>query len=358
MSTTHQRPGVFSDYDLSTVVTAAAGAKTVGVAARASAGTAGTAYTVSSYAEALAIFDDDGSSVGMMTLLKYLFWNGAAKVVAVPAAVGSQAPTTAQYESALAVLALADEIGIVVCDSTDQTVQTAVKASVEAASADRRERIAVVAMDSNVVSDLTGRAAALNSERMVLVGPKPVDTDGATALSDLCLAAAVAGVIAGQTDPAVPLGGAVIRGFADMAKVYTETEIDSLILGGVTPVECVSGTVSPVRGVTTRTTTGGAADASWRELTTILIVDEVIPGLRNALRAMFRRSKNTARTRNAIRSQVIVELESRMDREIIDGYGEVTVAASETDPTVCVVTVPFAVAHGLNQIWLTAHITV
>ncbi len=70
MSTTHQRPGVFSDYDLSTVVTAAAGAKTVGVAARASAGTAGTAYTVSSYAEALAIFDDDGSSVGMMTLLK------------------------------------------------------------------------------------------------------------------------------------------------------------------------------------------------------------------------------------------------------------------------------------------------
>ncbi len=358
MSTTHQRPGVFSDYDLSAVVTAAAGAKTVGVVARASTGTAGTAYTVASYADALAIFGDDGSSAGMMTLLYYLFLNGVAKVVAVPAAVGSSAPTSTEYTSALAALALIDGVSIVVCDSVDQTVQTAVKASMEAASADKRERIAVAALDSDTVANLTTRAAALNSERMVLVGPRAVDADGSTVLSGVCLAAAVAGVIACQTDPAVPLGGAAVRGFADVAKAYTETELDTLILGGVTPVECVAGTVSPVRGVTTRTTTGGAADASWRELTTVLIVDEVIPGLRNALRAMFRRTKNTARVRNAIRSKVIVELESRVAREIIDGYGEVTVAASETDPTVCVVTFPFTVAHGLNQIWLTAHITV
>ena len=358
MSTTHQRPGVFSDFDLSAVVSAAAGAKTVGVVARASAGTAGTAYTVASYADAREIFGDDGSSVGMMTLLYYLFLNGVATVVAVPAAVGSTAPTSTEYASALAALALVDSVSIVVCDSTDQTVQTAVKASMEAASADKRERIAVVAVDSGAVATLTARAAALNSERMVLVGPPPVDIDGSTTLSGTCLAAAVAGVIACQTDPAVPLSGAAVRGFADVSRTYTETELDTLILGGVTPVECVAGTVSPIRGITTRTTTGGAADAAWRELTTVLIVDEVIPGLRNALRAMFQRTKNTARVRNAIRSQVIVELESRVAREIIDGYGEVTVAASETDPTVCVVTFPFTVAHGLNQIWLTAHITV
>ena len=358
MSTTHQRPGVYSDYDLSAVVTAAAGAKTVGVVARATSGTACTVYTVTSYAEALDIFGDDGESVGMMTLLHYLFLNGVATVAAVPAAVGSAVPTSTEYTNALAALALTDNVGIVVCDSVDQTVQTAVKTSMEAASANKRERIAVVALDSGTVATLTARAAVLNSERMVLVGPPPVDTDGSTTLPGVCLAAAVAGVIACQTDPAVPLGGAAVRGFADVSKTYTETELDTLILGGVTPVECVSGTVSPVRGVTTRTATGGAADAAWRELSTILIVDEVIPGMRNALRAMFRRTKNTARVRNAIRSQVIVELESRVAREIIDGYGEVTVTASETDPTVCVVTFPFTVAHGLNQIWLTAHITV
>ena len=120
----------------------------------------------------------------------------------------------------------------------------------------------------------------------------------------------------------------------------------------------LAGSYYVVRGVTTRTTTGGAADATWKELTTILVVDEVIPGLRNALRAKFSRVKNTAQTRGAIRSQTVMELEKRVSREIIDGYEDVTVSALEDDPTVCLVEFAFTVAHGLNQVWLSAHITV
>ena len=103
---------------------------------------------------------------------------------------------------------------------------------------------------------------------------------------------------------------------------------------------------------------GGAADTTWRELTTILIVDDVIPAVRQALRSKFTRAKNTAQSRSAIRSQVIVELEKKKKAEIIDEYGDVTVTASEDDPTVCLVEFSFAVAHGLNQIYLTVHITV
>ena len=43
---------------------------------------------------------------------------------------------------------------------------------------------------------------------------------------------------------------------------------------------------------------------------------------------------------------------------IIDSFGEVSVKASEDDPTVCLVEFSFAVAHGLNRIYLSAHITV
>lgn len=113
-----------------------------------------------------------------------------------------------------------------------------------------------------------------------------------------------------------------------------------------------------VRGVTTRTKTGTANDATWRELTTIRIVDDVIPSLRNALRAKFSRVKNTEQGRGAIRSQVIVELENKVANEIITGYQDVTVRALEDNPTVCLVEFKFTVAHGLNQIWLNAHITV
>ena len=116
--------------------------------------------------------------------------------------------------------------------------------------------------------------------------------------------------------------------------------------------------ISVVRGVTTRTTSGGAADGTWRELSTIRIVDDVLPGLRSALRAKFRRAKNTEQSRSAIRAQVVLELENKLAREIITGYDGVTVTADREDPSRCLVDFSFTVAHGLNQIWLTAHITV
>ena len=53
-----------------------------------------------------------------------------------------------------------------------------------------------------------------------------------------------------------------------------------------------------------------------------------------------------------------MELEKRVSREIIDSYEDVTVSALDSDPTVCLVEFAFTVAHGLNQVWLSAHITV
>lgn len=150
----------------------------------------------------------------------------------------------------------------------------------------------------------------------------------------------------------------LLAGFSGLSASYDDTQVDTLVTGGVTPLECVSGEVSIVRGITTRTTTGGAADKTWRELTTVRIVDDVIPALRASLRARFVRSKNTAQVRAAIRSQVMVELENKRAQEIIDSFGEVSVKASEDDPTVCLVEFSFAVAHGLNRIYLSAHITV
>jgi hypothetical protein len=55
---------------------------------------------------------------------------------------------------------------------------------------------------------------------------------------------------------------------------------------------------------------------------------------------------------------VIVDLESKKAAEIITDYGPVTAQAVEGNPGVCLVEFSFTVAHGLNQIWLSAAITV
>ena len=205
----------------------------------------------------------------MTGLVRLLFLNGAAQVKAVAVAEESG------YEGAFALLQGEEEIAVVACDSTALAVQQKLRASVEDASAARRERIAVVSgAPEETVSEMVERAEALNSERVVLVAPGGGDE-----------VAAVAGAIAGERDPAVPLGGAVLRGVEALTRNFDDGELDALIRGGVTPLEAAGGQVSVVRGVTTRTKSGEVADATWRELTTIRIVDDVIPAVRSALRA-------------------------------------------------------------------------
>ena len=345
----HERPGVYSSYDASAVVTAGRGSKIIGVAAKAASGTVGEVVTLTGYTAGVAAFGEDVDP-GMSTILRLLFLNGASTVAAVR--VADEEP---DYAGAFGVLGKV-EAQILVCDSGELNVQQALRTAVETASEQRRERIAVVGGSGLKASELVERAAELNSERMVLVGPDLVRGEGT--LPGVFASAALAGAIASGTDPAIPLNGAELSGLEGLTEDYTDNDIDLLVRGGVTPLESVGGVISPVRGITTRTTTGGAADSTWRELTTILIVDDIIPSIRTALRSRFSRAKNTARGRSAIRSQVIVELEKKVAAEIIDSYGEVTVNALEEDPTVCLVEFGFAVAHGLNQIYLTVHMTV
>ena len=349
--TVHQRPGVYSSYDASAVVSGSGSGRLVGLAAVNTVAAPGQAQTITSYDKAVAAFGSAGGE-DMAELIRLVLRNGASGVVAVPIA------DEEGYEEAFELLAGMEDIALVICDSTQETVQQKMKESVMSASQLRRERLGVAAGAADEsVEELIARAGDLNCERMILVAPGGVDGEGES-LSGLSLAAAMAGAIAGETDPAVPLGGAELLGLYGLSQRYEDNDLDLLILGGVTPVESVGGTVSVVRGVTTRTSSGESADTTWRDLTTIRVVDDVIPSLRTALRGKFRRAKNTQQSRGAIRSQVVLELENKLSREIITGYENVTVSADPEDSTRCLVEFSFTAAHGLNQIWLTAHITV
>ena len=350
--TTHERPGVYSSYDASTLVRGSGGHQIVGLAAINSVASAGVPITVTSYEAAVSAFGSQEGKQDMAELIRVALLNGAAAVVAVPVA------NEEGYEAAFEALGSVENIRVMLCDSTQLAVQQALRDSVLSASAARRERIAVVGgAAGEEVTALVERAKGLNCERVVLVAPSSVDGEDA-AVDGLSTAAAVAGAIASQSDPAVPLGGAELLGLKGLSQQYSDNDIDLLVRGGVTPVESVNGQVSVVRGITTRTSSGEVEDTTWRELSTILIVDDVIPTLRDSLRSKFRRAKNTAQSRGAIRTQVVLELENKMSREIITGYDQVTVSAHSEDPTVCVVEFTFTVAHGLNQIWLTAHIVI
>lgn len=325
--------------------------RTVGVAAKAASGQANTPVMLTSYEMGLGAFgQDDAATPGMSTLLRLLFLGGVSAVATVRV-------DGDDYKAAFDALAGVEDVQVVVCDSGNLDVQQALRENLDSASAARRERIAVVGMNGASPDQLVERAKELNCERMVLVGPDALDSAGKP-LPGVFAAAGVAAAIAMTRDPAVPVNGTTLPGLGGVSQQYGDNEVDLLVRGGVTPLEAMGGAVSPVRGITTRTSTGGASDSAWRELTTILIVDDVIPSIRRSLRSRFSQAKNTAQTRGAIRSQVIVELENKLRSEIIASYGDVAVSVYEEDPAVCLVEFSFSVAHGLNQIYLTAHITI
>ena len=345
----NERPGVYSNVEVSSRLSGSSTGKTIGIAAISSTGSKGVCTSVTSYGEAVSIF---GSDCNLTKLIKLLLLNGAAAIEAVPVSVGSEA-TTADYIAAFAGLMEKENVTIMLCDSRADAVYSAMKTVIEGAAENCKYRIGIVE-SAGTVAEVSAKAAAINYERIIMAYPA-IENDGALMGA---AAAALAGVISAGGDPALPINGAELVGLDSFSKLFSDADINTLVQAGVTPIESVYGSPCVVRAVTTRAKSSGVADSTWRELTTVLVIDDVIPSVRKALRVKFPRVKNTAQTRGAIRTQVIIELENKLKKEIIDAYGDVTATADESDPTVCNVGFEFTVAHGLNRIVLSAQICV
>ena len=161
--TSHERPGVYSTYTASSVVNGRSGGKAVGLAALHTGSTGGEVVRLTRWEEAAEAF---GAEEEISELVRLLLLNGASSVAAAPVPDGDG------YGDAFAALEKEEDVKVVVCDSADLTVQQALRDSVAAASKARRERIAVVGGGpEETVSQLTQRAAGLNSERVVLTAP-------------------------------------------------------------------------------------------------------------------------------------------------------------------------------------------
>lgn len=333
-------PGVYTSYELSGVRYSGGATGSVGMAVYAANLQKTGVMTFYSEAEAAVKL---GAETAGAKLTGIILNNGASKVkIAV-----TTANTLAGYKAAFELLAKEPDVKIIVCDTTDANIHAALKSVVESETEERKYRIGIVE-GTGTKDDLVSRSAALNCARIVLLTP---------ASENNVSAAAFAGLVAGTEDPALPYSAAVLKGVVPDAE-YTLAETESLIAGGVTVLARTGTSTEVIRAVTTRTKNGSVPDASWRDLNTVLVVDDVIPHIRNVLKSMFTRSKNTQRTRGAVRTQTVIELEKKRDAGIIESYGNVTVKQDENDPAVCCVSFEFTPACGMHQIILSAHITV
>ncbi len=336
--TNHERPGGYVEYD-ATSRAASSAVRTVGIAALGEG-------SMQRYYLPPAL---SGAAGDMISLA---FAGGAAQVIFCPVA----ANTAQAYTAAVTTLLTQGEVSLLAVETDNGSILGSIAALL--CQEGTRECIAFAGMHQPSAAGLSTMAESLNCERMVLLGGD-VRMAGEESFGGGCLAAAaMAGLLSAQTDPALPLHGTWLPGLEESNLHLSEAQIDTLVHAGVTPLETVGGQVRLIRAVTTRTKTDGIADATWRELTTMCILDDLIPGVRNALASKFLRRKNTAITRRAIRAQTAIVLDDRVRREIIESYEALSVEAVEGDPSACRVGFTFQVVHGLNRIHLNVHIIV
>ena len=351
MSTISERPGVYTTYEVVNVRYSGKNGGYAGIAAKAKSGEFGKVYTVTDVFKAESIF---GGDANITALIKLLLLNGAGAVVAVPV---SESADNEAYKTAFSDLVGNENVKVLLCDSVDESVHALLKTAITETEGRNIHKLAIMESGKEEVQEIIAEAASLNCERTVLTAPRGTDENGVI-LTEGSTAAALAGVILSQADPAVPVNGAKLYGIYGTKKSFTEGETELLLKGGVTALEYAGGTVNVIRGVTTKTTTDGIADKTWHDINTVLVVDDVIPTVRNVLKNSFTRAKNTAQTRDAIKTRVIIELDKKKTAEIIENYGNVTAVQNPDDPGVCDVSFDFTVSHGLNQICVKAYITI
>ena len=150
----HERPGVYSSYDASSIIARGSTERVIALIGKAEA-KAGL-YRLHSYAEAKEAFAE-GSELGRMAKLAYQ--NGAGTVLASPVAED----TLEAYQAALALVFAEKEAGFCVVGSALETVQKALRDAVESASKQNGECVGIVGLAEPTLKNLTDRAAALNS---------------------------------------------------------------------------------------------------------------------------------------------------------------------------------------------------
>lgn len=154
---------------------------------------ANTVVQLHSVEELKEYFLEEGSGKVFCSIARMLLESGISGLYVVPITTDGSAPATEDYAAAIQKLCEIKKSGVILCDSSDQSVLQVLKDKTQEASQNQRERVAVAAVPK---SDAQSIAQSLNCERMVLCCQESGSSFAGEEKSVLFSAAAVATMLA------------------------------------------------------------------------------------------------------------------------------------------------------------------
>ncbi|MBQ8533928.1 MAG: hypothetical protein IJ462_03760 [Clostridia bacterium] len=302
------------------------------IAAKAQNGNTGEAVTLYSKSAAISVFSDPTDAAVLSAMVSAAFDNGAKKVYAVNCQAASD------YLAAFEIFSSFEDATVIVCDSSDQAVLSALNTSVDTSVERGYERFAVISVEADNISLERGMRSVFVSQTS--------ETLGVT--SKHITAAAISGLICKGVYSNKNVNRSSFSGIT-LTDSITQVTADSLLSSGITPVG-VMGSCSVSRCICSFT------DNGIKDIYSVIACDKVIRGARGVLTDLFESAVSP--TYSAIESKLIVFLEKAVDMGLISQYERPILTPNTTDATICDILLSFTSAVGINQIRLFAEVSI
>lgn len=328
-----ERPGIYIDYDSSSVGGGNSAANSVVIAAKLISDDRVKTF----FSKGMAMSDPEVAGDKKLREICAAAFGSGAKTLHILPVVGGSAE---DYFAAFKRVGELSGVAAIVCDSPNTEAIGFLKEYLAESAAAGKEYIGFAYQPGTDAA--LSAAASLGCERICLVcqGGAP-------------LAAAVASAVC-ATEISDPLYGLEISGAQGLDFSLDEDGVNALIAGGVTPLEILFGKVYSIRTVSTR----ASSDRSMLDLQTVRAIDSVLGGVRGRLNQMVGSARNNARSRLAVSTQAGIVLEEMYQNGLLAGYEAPVVTASSEDPTACRVALGFTIARGICRIYISATVSV
>lgn len=259
--------------------------------------------------EKLIVQSWSGTTLTFTTPLKFDHYTGEVARIITP-------KVASDYTSAITAMEQDEDKNIVICESTISAVETAMITMVTNSYNNYNTPCVYIqapsASDSE--SSIVTKAQGFNNSNVILVYPLLTEFNGKTSTSG-DTAAAIAGAIAWNGVPKLNHNFTDLVSFGGVKSKITN--IDSLISWGVTPIELKFSTIHIVRFVTSKTTTSGVPDYTWREGSIRLNVNFIEKEISKSLQMKFLQKWNTSTVREAIKQDIISFLNIYSSNDIL-----------------------------------------
>lgn len=341
------RPGVYTSFAVNSDVLNNNGKKIAVVAVTDKTNVANKILTVNSYAKAREIFGVESTDNEVMVILKAIFLQTSTKI----SVIGILDNTTQSYKNALDMLKSNDDY-IICFGNAENDFLSYASQTLQELEKQGKEKIAI--FSSKSVSDATEKAL-VNNKRIIITFPKITldDIDVNVSSGVLC------SLISNLDNIVFNLNGSAVLKEFKLSEKFDDEQIKTLIDKGVCVFENNADFITLIRAVTTKTTDSEENyDYTYKNLSTVLVIDTVIPDIRNILKNRLLNSSNNTATLSSVMALIVDKLDFYKDMNFISSYKKPIITLSEEDSSICLVNLDFTIVQGVYQVYLNVLVSV